>query len=166
MSTFRRAEGFTLIGLLAIVTLLSIGAMVTLSFAQTVTRRAAESELIEIGGEFSRALQSYYYSGSAGTARYPRSLDLLVMDERFAVPKRHLRRIYRDPMTGLATWGSVLSPDGGIMAVYSLSADEPLRKDIPPSALSAPLEHEEAQGYSRWIFGFQDVSITKLPVHR
>lgn len=166
MNAFRRAEGFTLIGVLAIVTLLSIGAMATLNFAHTVTRRAAEAELLEIGGEFSRAFQSYYHSGSAGSTRFPRSLDQLVSDDRFSSPKRHLRRVYRDPMTGVATWGTVPSPDGGIMAVFSLSEDEPLRRDTPSSAHSAPYELEEVHGYSRWKFGFFEVPMTKLPASR
>ena len=43
------------------------------------------------------------------------------------MPVRHLRRLYRDPITGQDEWGLVEAPGGGVMGVYSRSEDEPIK---------------------------------------
>jgi type II secretory pathway pseudopilin PulG len=90
-------------------------------------QREKEAELLFIGGEFRRAITSYY-ERSPGEQHYPLTLEELVEDKRFPMPQRHLRRIYVDPMTGKADWGLVRSPDGKIMGVHSSSGVGPLKK--------------------------------------
>ena len=47
---------------------------------------------------------------------------------------RHLRRLYRDPLTGSADWGVVKGPDGGVIGVYSQAPGKPLKQDgFPPA---------------------------------
>lgn len=152
------ACGYALVGVMFILTLLSIGAMATLTYADFVAKRIAEQELADVGREFSQAIQSYYSTNPSGVRQYPKSLEDLVEDNRFAKPRRHLRRIYRDPITGETTWGSVRSLDGGIMGVYSLSEDEPIKEVAPASVSQAILPANDSKGYRRWIFGFTPIN--------
>lgn len=154
MNKVTNSSGYALLGVLFIVMLFGIGAMSTLNYADFVTRRTAEGELIDIGKEYSHAIQSYYQTTPGGMGRYPRSLDDLVEDNRFPEPKRHLRQIYRDPTTGQIAWGTVTAPDGGVMGVYSLNEDEPIREVAPAdSKLMLPSKQDE-KGYGKWVFGY------------
>lgn len=89
--------------------------------------REQEAELLFIGKQFQQALASYYRSGTAPA--YPKTMDALLKDDRVSFTRRHLRRVYTDPMTGEQEWGIVKSPDGGIMGVYSLSEGVPIKQD-------------------------------------
>lgn len=94
--------------------------------------RAKEQELLFIGLEYRKAIRSYYYTLPSANA-YPQTLDVLLLDSRVAGIKRHLRRPYRDPLTGNAQWGLVKAPDGGIMGIYSLAGGQPLKAaNYPP----------------------------------
>ena len=64
---------------------------------------------------------------------------------------RHLRRLYRDPMTGETEWGLVKDPDGGIYGVYSLSADKPFKRAGYPALYS---HFDAARSYRDWTFSF------------
>jgi hypothetical protein len=71
------------------------------------------------------AIASYFAFGH----RYPASLQNLLTDERFPVPRHHLRRLYPDPMTGRADWTLVLTPDqSGIQGVASSSQASPIKR--------------------------------------
>ena len=60
--------------------------------------------------------------------QFPQTWQDLLGDNRFIVPMRHLRKIYRDPVTLSKEWAFVRGPDGGIAGVHSLSLDEPMKK--------------------------------------
>jgi hypothetical protein len=60
--------------------------------------------------------------------RYPDSLERLLSDDRFPIVKRHLRKIFLDPMTGKAEWGLIRKPGFGIVGVHSLSAQKPFKR--------------------------------------
>ena len=66
------------------------------------------------------------------------------------MPVRHLRRLYRDPMSGETDWGLVEAPGGaGVMGVHSRSEDAPI-KSGNFSAQNA--EFEKATKYADWKF--------------
>lgn len=91
-------------------------------------RVAAEKELLEIGAQFSEALRSYAAATPPGQPQQPPSFKELLRDPRFPNPRRHLRRVFVDPMTGKAEWGVVyLREKTGILAVYSLSNARPFK---------------------------------------
>lgn len=52
----------------------------------------------------------------------------MLLDKRYPTPRRHLRRLFVDPITGKTDWGLVNAPEGGIMGVYSLSEREPMKR--------------------------------------
>jgi hypothetical protein len=89
-------------------------------------QREKEAELLFVGDQYRRAIGSYYESSPAGHKRYPRSLEALLKDDRFAFNRRHLRKPYRDPLTG-GQLEPVEAPEGGIMGVRSASEAAPLK---------------------------------------
>jgi type II secretory pathway pseudopilin PulG len=120
-----KQRGFTFIGLLVVVVIMGLMLTVVARVWSTTERRERETQLLFVGHEFRMAIASYYASGH----RYPSSLEDLLKDERFPVPKRHLRRLYVDPITGQADWTLVPTPDGqGIMGVASSSGATPLKR--------------------------------------
>lgn len=150
----RKQAGFSLLGLLFLVAGLGIGLAAVGTLWHTAVKRDKERELLFIGNEFRRAIESFWEVPlPEGTPRrLPRELNELLSDRRFPHTVRHLRRIYRDPMTGEADWGLVTEPDGGISGVYSLSHEEPMKK-AGFEAGNAAFEGKEA--YSDWVFSFK-----------
>ena len=118
----------------------------------TLQRRNAEEQLIFVGGEFRRAIESYYLASASmppGTPRYPEKLDDLLADPRNKELLRHLRQIYPDPLTGQPNWGSVAAPGGGIMGVRSLSPAKAVK------LFGFPPEFKYLEGkklISEWVF--------------
>lgn len=119
-------------------------------------QREKESELLNIGREFSNALTSYQLRSPAGQPNAPSSLEELVEDKRFPYVVRHLRRIYRDPMTNSTDW-KIERVDGRIVAIASRSEHETLRQagTLPHYVIMAP--YRIVPKYQDWVF----VKITK-----
>ncbi|QID16204.1 type II secretion system protein [Nitrogeniibacter mangrovi] len=116
---------------------------------QARAQREREAELIAIGTEMARALRHYHDHSPEGAPSWPASLDELVEDHRFPTPQRHLRRIYRDPMTGEPDWGLVRA-GGRIVGIHSLSDKTPFRHhDLPPELGQGA---GDATRYRDWVF--------------
>ncbi len=127
----RRQSGFTTIGLLLLLAVLSLASLLTTEVAETATRRAQERELDGIGREFADALRAYGRATPAGASTRPQRLDDLLKDPRVFATRRFLRRVYVDPLTGRAEWGTMVVAGGGIVAVYSLAKQDTLYGDLP-----------------------------------
>ena len=122
------AAGFTYVGVLILIAIIGIASAATLKVGSTLQRRAAEQELLFVGMEFRNAFLSYANATPPGQIRAPRSLQELLKDPRSTNPRRHLRKLYADPMTGKETWGLVYGSDGvGIIGIYSLSEEKPIK---------------------------------------
>ena len=121
-----RSGGFTYLALLLIVAAMGGGFAAYGELASRSAQREKEADLLFIGDEYRRAIGTYYENSPAGHKRYPKSLDQLLKDERFAFNRRHLRRLYRDPVTGKEL-AAVEAPEGGIMGVRSTSDAAPLK---------------------------------------
>jgi type II secretory pathway pseudopilin PulG len=123
-----RAGGFTYLGLLIVIALIGLASTAALQVGVILQRRAAEEDLLAIGTEFRNALVSYANATPPGQKRFPASLQDLLKDPRYPNVRRHLRKLYVDPITGKAGWGTVMAPDGsGIIGVYSLSTAPPIK---------------------------------------
>ncbi|HEY0065139.1 MAG TPA: type II secretion system protein [Telluria sp.] len=121
-------QGFTYLGLIILLAILGLVGAAGLKMGTLFERAAAEEELLEIGAQFSEALRSYAAATPAGQLKQPPTLQDLVRDPRFPNPRRHLRKIFVDPITGKAEWGIVyLGEKVGIVGVYSLSNRRPLK---------------------------------------
>ena len=143
-----RSLGFTYLGLLLIVAAMGGGFAAYGELASRTMQREKEAELLFIGEEYRRAIGSYYESSPAGHKRYPKSLEALLKDERFVFNRRHLRKPYRDPMTG-GELAAIEAPEGGIMGVRSRSEAAPIKSGnfAPEKA-----EFELARRLSDWQF--------------
>ena len=149
MSSHSYPQGFTYIGLLIVIAIAGIGLAAVGVLWQTQAQRMREQELLFIGGEYSRALASYATSTPGGIRQFPADLEDLVLDKRIPIIKRHLRKLYLDPISNKAEWG-LEKQQNRIVGVYSLSKKKPIKK----SGFAAEYESfENAQTYSDWRFG-------------
>ncbi|MDO8294097.1 MAG: type II secretion system protein [Gallionella sp.] len=115
---------------------------------QTTAQREKEVELLFIGNQFRQAIASYYEHSPDAAKQYPARLDDLLEDKRFPMPRRHLRKHYRDPMTGSMDWG-LIKAGGRIVGVHSRSGDKPLRQSFDGRDAS----FSGAARYDQWVFG-------------
>jgi type II secretory pathway pseudopilin PulG len=144
----RSATGFTYLGLLFFIAIMGFALASVAIVWHTSSKREKEAELLFIGDEFRRAIESYRTS-SPGAAQFPPTLDDLLRDPRFPEVRRHLRRVYRDPVTGQAEWGLVKQPDERIVGVYSLSEEVPKKTDGFPTEYA---QFAKAASYRDWKF--------------
>jgi type II secretory pathway pseudopilin PulG len=123
-----RQGGFTYLGLIVLVTVIGLVGAATLKIDSLMRRAAAEEELLHIGAEFSAALASYAAATPKGQLPQPPTLQELLRDPRTPALRRHLRKIFIDPITGSAEWGIVyVGERAGVIGVYSLSQAKPLK---------------------------------------
>jgi type II secretory pathway pseudopilin PulG len=124
----RSAAGFTYLSLVILLAIIGLVSATTLKLGVILQRAAAERELLNIGAQFSDALESYAKATPAGQLNVPPTLNELLRDPRFPGVRRHLRRIFVDPMTGKAEWGiQYASGTTGVLGVYSLSDAKPIK---------------------------------------
>jgi type II secretory pathway pseudopilin PulG len=146
----RCEAGFTYVGLVVFVAILGMVGAATLKVDGLLRRAAAEQELLEVGAAFGAALRSYAAATPQGFAPVPPTLQDLLKDPRFPGTRRHLRKIFVDPVTGGTEWGIVYQGDKvGVLAVYSLSQARPLKV----ANFDARFPHfENREHLSEWKF--------------
>lgn len=125
----RRQQGFTYLGLVILLAIIGLVGAAALKVDALLARAAAEQELLEAGAAFSAALDSYAAATPPGQPPQPPTLQDLLKDNRFPNVKRHLRKIFVDPISGKAEWGiTYLGDKIGVIGVYSLSQAQPLKQ--------------------------------------
>lgn len=155
-------SGYAYLMLLVMVASITTLAGYSLEWGASSHRREAERELLRIGAEFEKAFVSY-----AAISRQtdpvlagPTDLDQLLNDNRQPQALRHLRKLYKDPLTGEQTWGTVRGPNGSLWGVYSLASGTPLQQ----KRFDRPWAHlEDAQSYSDWVFGLPQARSLQRP---
>ena len=147
--------GFTYLGMLALLMVMLLWSGAAIQVSQTMLRRDKEAELIFIGNQYRLAIVSFYLS----MGRFPASLDELLNSTPAAdKPRRFLRRIYRDPITGKSEWGYVKNPSGGIQGVYSLSELTPIKQanfELSDTTFTG------SKKYSDWKFVISGATLIK-----
>ncbi|MEM5373101.1 type II secretion system protein [Paraburkholderia azotifigens] len=141
-------RGVTYFWTLFILTLVSLALGKLLEDVRTTSQRVREVELLYVGNLYRHAIQQYWQSTPLGEKRYPARLDDLLRDPRYPVTRRYLRRLYPDPVTG-KSFAVVVAPEGGIMGVHSVSAQQPI-KVAGFSGNTAGFAR--AGGYDKWEF--------------
>ena len=150
MKRHNRNRGIAYLSLLIAIAIIGMAAAATFEMGAVLQRRVAEEELLAVGTEFRRALLSYAGSTPAGQPNNPPNLESLLKDPRYPNIRRHLRKMYYDPLTGMQKWGTVMSPDGkGIIGIYSLAPGTPIKVgNFEPVYQS----FEDKTTYADWIF--------------
>ncbi|MFN3565478.1 MAG: type II secretion system protein [Burkholderiaceae bacterium] len=145
-----RARGLVLLAVLMLLVLVGLAALVGAEVWATALQREREAELLFVGEQYRRAIESYWRA-SPTVKTLPTSLDQLLEDDRFPTPVRHLRRRYADPMTGSTDWG-LIKLGNGIAGVHSTSKEAPLKQSgFAPQYI----EFERAGRYDQWRFVFK-----------
>jgi type II secretory pathway pseudopilin PulG len=142
-------SGYTLVTLLVVVFLVSLGLSIAGPTWREQNRRLHERELLRVGMLYAHALADFRASSPGSLKAYPNSLEELLLDPRYLGVRRHLRRLYPDPIDPTQPWGLTKDADGHITGVYSQSVDEPVAEgpmDMGDLVL-APARH-----YSDWKF--------------
>jgi type II secretory pathway pseudopilin PulG len=143
-----RARGFTYLLLMFLVVLLGVGLASAGVVWDLRSRRDKEADLLFIGAQFRRAIDAYYDGSPTATKEYPRRFEDLLEDRRFANPRRHLRRVYRDPFTLKEDWGLIVI-HGRLVGVYSLASGVPVKR----GGFTGPeSEFASAGRYADWRF--------------
>jgi len=140
--------GFTYIAVLVAIAIMGTVLGATMEVWHTAMQREKERELLFIGNQFRQALGSYYHAGNS----YPLKLEDLLKDPRQPQLRRHLRKIYHDPMTGKAEWGLLLGAHGEITGVHSLSEQRPIKTS---GFSDSDVDFSAAKKYSEWTFSYQ-----------
>jgi len=147
-------RGISLLVVLVMMVVVGLAAGVAGSTWQTIVQRARETELLWRGDQYRKAIQSYYGQGSGQVRQYPAKLEDLLKDPRSLATKRHLRRLYPDPMTG-GDWALIKDAGGRVIGVHSTSTKKPFQQD------GFPEEYENfagANSYAAWEFVWKPVS--------
>ncbi|WP_310614506.1 type II secretion system protein [Limnohabitans sp.] len=148
--------------MLFMVAFVGLAAAAVTTVWSTQRQRDRETELLAVGSEFERAIQRYYESSPGLIKSYPPRLEELLKDNRFLYPKRHLRQIYVDPMTGERDWTLVMAPQGGVMGIASSSNKKPIKTQRFDDL------HVQFAGkdrYSQWQFTYLSTSIGSDAAH-
>ena len=152
----RRGQGgFSYVVVMFLVAVLSIGSLRALTYTRNKEQREKEAELLWVGEAYRNAIAKYYNESPGSVKKLPSRLEDLLYDERLANPTRPLRKLYRDPITGMKDWGVVKNDNGQVVGVYSKSQQAPLKRNGFPAAMAA---FTNAQRYSDWKFVFTPVN--------
>lgn len=149
-----RQRGLTYVGLLIAIALFGAGLAMAGTLWSTDAKREREAELLFIGDQFRKAITSYHDEAPAGQPnKFPAKLEDLLQDRRWPTTRRHLRKIFVDPMTGTREWGLVRAPDNTITGVHSASEVEPLKR---AGFAEEYTNFENAKTYREWQFVFAE----------
>lgn len=151
--------GFAYLFLLITIATITTLAAYSLEAGSTLQRQHAEGELLRVGQEIELALLSYARTSPTrnGLARGgPPELTALLKDPRNPGIQRHLRKAYKDPLSGSETWGILRDASGAVIGVYSLAPGKPIKEKGFPVQWAS---FEAATSYGDWVFGLPDARI-------
>lgn len=145
-----KTQGFTYISVLVLIVVTGITLAKAGTYWSTHAKRERETEMLFRGNQIRKAIESYYKSSPQGRkASYPRRIDDLLKDPRYLQVRRHIRKLYNDPMTDGGKWGLIFDSKGGVKGVYSKSRKEPVKVSNFPSEYK---DFEKAKTYADWKF--------------
>ena len=148
----RNRSGFSYLGVLILVAVMSISLIGTGRYWSTIIKRELEAELLYRGDRIREAIASYYNNPPGGQNKtYPRKFSDLLKDPRYPGVKRHLRKWYTDPMNRGKDWVYILDASQRLKGVHSAHEGTPLKTGNFPKDYS---EFEQAQTYADWTFVF------------
>jgi type II secretory pathway pseudopilin PulG len=151
-------RGFSYLGIMVTLAIAAIAMQGAASLWQQQSQRSNEALLLEVGEAYRLAIGRYYESTPQAVKQYPGSLEELLEDKRFPVPKRHLRKVYADPFAVKQGMRLILK-DGRIIGVYSPSTLVPIRRN---GFQDTQADFQAAKHYSDWKFVYEPNSLAGL----
>jgi type II secretory pathway pseudopilin PulG len=167
LQPLRNERGVTLMLVLVLIVILGLSAGMAGTTWKTIMQQEREAELLFRGDQIRRAIEGYFTHGHGqqpqqqrgpgrvgagpGGGTYPQKLEDLLRDPRSVGATRHLRKLYKDPMTG-EDWVLIKDPSGRIKGVKSASTLKPFKED------GFAKEYESFKGktsYADWQFVFE-----------
>lgn len=143
------ARGFTYVWALAAVALLSVGLSVVGPMWADQARRDREQELLRVGSLYAQAIADYYVLTPGTAKQFPTRLEELLQDDRFWGTRRHLRKLYPDPMQPQRPWGVLRGADGRITGVFSQDTAQPF---LQAPVTMGVVQLGVAAQYQQWQF--------------
>lgn len=123
----------------------------------TEAQRDKEVELLMIGEAYASAITRYH---AVSPSQYPENLEQLLLDTRQPRTVRHLRRLYRDPLTGNNEWGIVKDVGGRVIGVYSKATGVPFKQH---GFVGGRTNFNGARNYADWAFVATPVGTNAQP---
>lgn len=149
----RRQAGFTYLTVVAGVAVLGVGLAAIAPMWAEASRREREQELLRVGQLYAKAIRTYHEQSPGSVRRYPPDLESLLLDPRPVGTRRHLRRLYADPLKPARPWGLVRNADGGIEGVFSQDGRRPL---LQAHMRLETVDLRPAASYAEWVFGWNE----------
>jgi type II secretory pathway pseudopilin PulG len=145
-----RHEGFTFLGLLFLIILMGLMAAAAAATWSFTGQREKELDLLYVGREYRIAIERYRAAHATEPQPFPTALAALLGDDHRLAPRRFIRHLYFDPITGSDAWGLERNAKGGITGVYSLSERVPVR--TVPVYADETIAFGDARSYRDWVF--------------
>jgi type II secretory pathway pseudopilin PulG len=143
-----RQRGMLLLGVLVFLAVGSLGLALVSQRWSDSRRRDDEEELLRVGLQYRKAIESYYLRSPGQVKQLPGQVEDLLKDPRFPNTVRHLREAYADPLSHGQDWG-LIRKGSALVGVYSQAEGEPFRQD----KLLTWLGYEvRAKSYEEWRF--------------
>lgn len=147
-----RQNGLAYLVMLLLIAVGAVSVAARGAFSALDAQRDREEELLFVGAQFRQAITSYYESTPGPVKIYPERLEDLLLDRRFEPARRHLRRLYPDPIRGTKVWGEVRAPEGGVLGVFSLSRAQPVKR---AGFSEQNYTFSSKTRYDEWVFMYQ-----------
>ena len=126
----RPQSGFTYLWILFAIAMLGVSLTVSSQLWVSSAQRQKIEQMNWIAEQFKQAIGSYYESSPGSVKLYPQTPEMLLQDERFITTKRHLRKIYANPFSGLPDWDWIRGADGGLRGVRIRGAGDAATKEF------------------------------------
>lgn len=151
MSPRRRdGRGYVLLAVLVALMLAALGVADHGQRRADERRRDAEEELLFVGEQFRTAIESYWRQSPGRARALPTRLSDLLEDRRFPQARRHLRKVFLDPLDPRQDWGLVRQGEA-IVGVYSRAEGSPFRRS-GFTELQLQAGFDSARSYAEWRF--------------
>jgi hypothetical protein len=114
-------SGLAYLAILFLVAALSISMAVVTQNEDTLLKREKEQDWLFMGKQYQRAIASYYNQSPDGIKTLPNKIEDLLLDKRFIISVRHLRKAYYNPIDPQESWILIRNQQNQIIGVYNPS---------------------------------------------
>jgi type II secretory pathway pseudopilin PulG len=145
-----RQSGLVLIAFLLMLMLVAVGALSAGETWATTRKREREAQLLWVGEQYRKAIESYWRATPGPRKVLPSSIDQLLNDDRFPNPVHHLRKAYADPLDESQDLEPI-KVNNALVGVHSKSEETPMKI---ANFSRRNVTFEDAADYAHWNFVF------------